>query len=189
MAHGTIIFLNGPTSSGKTTLAHALQASLDQPYYHLAQDTFTHLISKQHRASTYQALTNQSISAMHHTIALYSALGLPTIVDHVILDTPDERLWLRECVQLLHTHPVLFVGVECSLEELERRERTRGDRWLGQARAQRKHLYSQEVYDLTINTSTHTIAQCTELVQTALVHLEDCAAFRALFQRWFSIAA
>jgi chloramphenicol 3-O phosphotransferase len=46
---GKIIFLNGASSSGKTTLARALQARLERPAYHLAYDTFSQMASKAHR--------------------------------------------------------------------------------------------------------------------------------------------
>jgi hypothetical protein len=54
----------------------------------------------------------------------------------VLLDTPHDQSGLRECIAVLHEHPVLFVRVDCPLEELERREQQRGDRRLGQARTQ-----------------------------------------------------
>lgn len=135
MAKGVIIFLNGASSSGKTSLAHLLQAQLARPAYHLSQDLFTQMASKTHRMADFWAVTNTTISAMHHTIALFSDLGLDVIVDHVLLDTPHGQISLRECVQLLHAHPVLFVRVECPLEELERREQQRCDRRVGQARS------------------------------------------------------
>jgi chloramphenicol 3-O-phosphotransferase len=38
VAAGTVIFLNGASSSGKGTLAHALQASLDRMFLHVEMD-------------------------------------------------------------------------------------------------------------------------------------------------------
>jgi chloramphenicol 3-O-phosphotransferase len=40
MASGRIIFLNGSSSAGKTTLASTLQQLLDEPYQHIALDQF-----------------------------------------------------------------------------------------------------------------------------------------------------
>ena len=40
MASGTIIFLNGSSSSGKTTLAITLQESLAEPFYYVGLDQF-----------------------------------------------------------------------------------------------------------------------------------------------------
>jgi chloramphenicol 3-O phosphotransferase len=87
VAKGSIIFLNGTSSSGKTSLARLLQAKLARPAYHLSQDIFAQMASQAHRAADFWAVTNTTILAMHHTIALFSDLGLDVIVDHVILDT------------------------------------------------------------------------------------------------------
>ena len=40
MPKGNIIFLNGTSSAGKTTLSHKLQELLDEPYVHMALDQF-----------------------------------------------------------------------------------------------------------------------------------------------------
>ena len=41
MQKGKIIFLNGVSSSGKSTLAKTLQDRLEEPFYLIANDTFT----------------------------------------------------------------------------------------------------------------------------------------------------
>ena len=184
MSKGTIIFLNGTSSSGKTTLTRALQATLARPFYHLAHDLFSHLVSPTHRQADYWALLNQSMSAMHHTIALFSDLGLDVIVDHCLLDMPQEQTWLPECVHLLHTYPVLFVRVKCSLAELERREHARGDRQPGQARAQINQIHGHQVYDLTVDTEQSTPEECAARICAALHYPERWIAFHTLYERW-----
>ena len=180
MARGNVIFLNGPSSSGKTTLTQALQDRLPELYYHIASDTFSRMASRAHRTADFWAVTTKSMSAMHHTIALFSDLELGVIVDHVILDTPEGRALLLECVQLLHSYPVLFVGVECPLEELERRERQRGDRRSGQARYQFTHTFGHSVYDLTVDTYQHPTDHCADMILAALGAPESWRAFRTL---------
>ena len=46
MSKGKIIFLNGVSSSGKTTVAKELQARLSEPYCWLSVDSFIDTISK-----------------------------------------------------------------------------------------------------------------------------------------------
>jgi chloramphenicol 3-O phosphotransferase len=183
VAKGLIIFLNGTSSSGKTSLARLLQAKLACPAYHLSQDMFSQMASKTHRAADFWVVTNTTISAMHHTIALFSDLGLDVIVDHILLDTHDQ-IWLRDCVRLLHAYPVLFVRVECPLEELERREQQRSDRRLGQARAQIDKIHGHGVYDLTVDTYTQTLETCADQIVDALSQPARWRAFRTLHQRW-----
>ncbi len=184
MAKGLIIFLNGTSSSGKTSLARVLQAKLLRPAYHLSQDMFAQMASTTHRTTNFWAVTNMTITAMHHTIAVFSDLGLDMIVDHVILDTPLGQTSLRECVRLLHAHPVLFVRVDCPLEELERREQLRSDRRPGQARAQIDKIHGHGVYDLAVDTYAQALETCADQIIAALSHPERWSAFGTLHQRW-----
>ena len=184
MSRGTIIFLNGVSSSGKTTLTQALQDRLPDPYYKIDSDTFNHMAPRIHRNADFRAITNKSMSAMHHTVALFSDLGLNVIVDHVILDTLEGQASLHECVRLLHMYPVLFVRVTCSLEELERREQQRGNRRRGQARSQVDRIHGHGAYDLTVDTSHHTPETCADMIMAALGEPESWRAFRTLYERW-----
>jgi chloramphenicol 3-O-phosphotransferase len=183
MTQGTIIFLNGPSSAGKTTLTRTLQHKLDRPFYHLAYDTFNQMLPKTRRDFDYWANVRTLVSALHHTIGLFSDLGLGVIVDHVLLDTLEQRPSLAQCVQLLHTYRVLFVGVFCPIDELERRERARGDRRVGQARSQASHQYPQAIYDVTVDTFAQTPEACADSVLTALAQPSQWQAFHTLYRQ------
>lgn len=77
-----IIFLNGVSSSGKTTLAKALQAALPTPYFLLNSDTFYNMMPEKHRSiSTFV----KAMTGMSHAIKAYSDAGIDVIVDHVLL--------------------------------------------------------------------------------------------------------
>ena len=65
-------------------------------------------------------------------------------------------------------HPVLFVWVDCPLEELERRERARGDRSSGQAKWQYEHIHAHGVYDVTVNTHEMTSEACADAIVAML---------------------
>ena len=45
---GTIIFLNGTSSSGKTTILQALQDSLDEPFLDMGIDRFIRMLPKRY---------------------------------------------------------------------------------------------------------------------------------------------
>jgi chloramphenicol 3-O phosphotransferase len=49
--------------------------------------------------------------------------------------------------------PAYLVGVQCPLEVLEERERSRKNRTLGQARAQYEIIHKHVVYDKQVDTS------------------------------------
>lgn len=44
---GKIIFLNGPSSAGKTTLAYSLQSKLEEIYYRISVDDFMNMVDRQ----------------------------------------------------------------------------------------------------------------------------------------------
>ena len=182
MTKGTIIFLNGCSSAGKTTLARHLQSKLNDVYYRIAADDFMNMVDREKMRSDFYTRSGEALSAMHHTVKLFPDMGLHGIVDHVLLETPQEEFTTIECVRLLRTYPVLFVKVDCDLRELERRERERGDRPAGQARWQREHMHSRDIYDLRLDTGKQSADECTRLIAGFLKKKEQWSAFDRLYQ-------
>ena len=74
------------------------------------------------------------------------------LVEHIV-ETAD---WMSRLLRLLELHDVFFVGLHCPLVELERRERTRGDRRIGEARADFEITHSFCLYDLEIRSTDPT---------------------------------
>ena len=181
---GNIIFLNGTSSSGKTTLSKALQSKLVEPFYHISCDVFDSMAPHKADEVLFSSYLETSVSAMHHAIKLYSDLGINTIVDHVILDLTDKGDRLLECVNLLHRYPVIFVRVNCPLYELERREKSRGDRFNGLAKWQLENIHAHNTYDITVNTYENTIEECSEQIISMLNRIEECNAFTILKERY-----
>ncbi len=60
-------------------------------------------------------------------------------------------MWLDNLLSLITDLDVFFVGVHCSLPELERREMQRGDRRAGEARQDFESVHGITSYDLEIN--------------------------------------
>lgn len=179
---GTIIFLNGCSSAGKTTLALHLQSTLTDVYYRVAADDFMNMVDREKMRSDFFTRSGEALTAMHHTVRLFSDMGLHVIVDHVLMETPQEKFAAIECVRLLRTYPVLFVKVDCDLQELERRERERGDRQIGQARWQREHMHSHDIYDLKLDTSRQSADECTQQITCLLKRKAQWSAFDRLYQ-------
>lgn len=178
MHSGHIIVLNGTSSAGKSTLAKALQTLLPDPYLHVGIDTMVFALPKRYLnpplwqevfrytwppdgstdglAIDAGPLGHQLISGLHHAVAALAQTGNNVIVDHVLIDPR----WVQECAQVLGAMPTLFVGVYCPLEVVEQRERERQDRTLGQARAHIAKVHAHGVYDVTVDTSQATPAEC-----------------------------
>jgi chloramphenicol 3-O-phosphotransferase len=65
-----------------------------------------------------------------------------------------------ECVKDLENYPVIFVKVDCQMNELERREKERGDRPIGTAKWQYNKLFPQNEYDLIVDTHKDETDKC-----------------------------
>ncbi len=181
-----IVILNGTSSSGKTTLARALQAILDEPYLEAGLDRFLWALparylntSLWHEVFRYDwppdgdpagpvirpgPLGDRLVAGMHRAIAALTRAGNNVVADHVLLDAG----WLTDCARALKDCRVLFVGVVCPLDVLEERERSRGDRTLGQARAQFGLVHAHGAYDLEVDTSRLDPVACAERIRHAL---------------------
>ena len=171
MNKGKIIWLNGVSSSGKSTLVNELQKRLPNPYFCIAQDTFTDIIAPWFtgffNGINADDLWYTAIEAMYHTIKLYSDLGNNVIVDHVVLDQDDgkEQRYFNECMKILRGYPLMLVKVTCPLEELKLREIKRGDRDIGNSEGQVKQgLYPLDGYDIAVDTYANTTAECADMI-------------------------
>lgn len=121
MKSGHVIFLNGISSSGKTTIAKVLQEKLPEPYMYVAIDNYFHLYPNWFLNPTNQAgvmllekLTPAIVSGLHLSVAALAQAGNNVIVDHLLQD----KGLLEECVERWVEFDVLFVGVKCPLKEV-----------------------------------------------------------------------
>jgi chloramphenicol 3-O phosphotransferase len=151
---GKIILLNGASSSGKSTLARALQAELAEPFWHFSID---HLLAAhtlpQARIDSgefpWARLRPQFFNGFHRCLPALADAGNQLIVEHIV----ETEEWMQRLLRLLGHIDVFFVGVHCPLPELERRERARGDRGIGEARADFGTAHAFCEYDLEIDTT------------------------------------
>ena len=189
MSKGKIVFLNGVSSSGKTTLAKTLQARLPEPYCWLSVDSFIDTIGKKFledvefiTAGGYKWIF-KAMDAFHKSIKVFSDMGLNVIADHVFQDQPlwKEHGGLDDCLEILRDNDVLFVHVTCPVDELRRREKERGDRQIGQGEAQFAMLNPKdEIYDLTVDTYMSSKEECADEIIKLLEQPEKFTAFKTL---------
>lgn len=119
------------------------------------------------------------VSLYYATIKLFSEMGLNVIMDTVI----DNDKWFNDFYDLLSDHPILFVGVRCSKQELTRREQSRGDRLIGLAYSQFDNVYSYNEYDLEVNTEQFSPAECAEKILSYIKSDLEYSAFKKLSRR------
>lgn len=156
MSPGKIIFLNGVSSSGKTTLAKELQKRLTEDFLHLQLDAFIEMLPRTDDLEMFMKM----VSGMNKSIAAMSDEQNNLIVDHVLVD----KSWLDQCLTLLGGRYVLFIGLYCPLDELERREKRRDSRRQGFARAQIDNIHVGKIYDIELDTFNLSAVECVKQV-------------------------
>jgi len=162
MKKGRIIFFEGVSSSGKTTLAKALQARLPEPFFWLAGDTIWEMAPEKFK-NDMEVIFPKIDAATINTIKLFSDLGIDAIVDMVPVIKSN-----RKFADMLRKRPVLYVNVTCPLEELRRREQARGDRQVGLGESQLAGLSPQRTYDIIVDTHNSTIEECADRIMKML---------------------
>ena len=175
MRSGTIIFINGTSSSGKTGIVHALQDLLEEPFLEAGIDKFIWSLPKRYldrplwdqvlgKADKAGAAGHDLVRGMHRAIAALSQAGCNCISDHVLV----EPAWAKDCADLFAGLPAYMIGVKCPLEVLEQREVSRKNRTLGQARLQFPVIHKYVVYDLEVDTSLLSPEDCARSIQSRL---------------------
>jgi chloramphenicol 3-O phosphotransferase len=195
-----IIYLNGPSSSGKTTLAKALQHALAEPFLHVGIDKiigwmpekindwtggdaplgFSWKKSKDELGNPLQELQMgpyaQKIGETFREVVLALAkMGHRIIIDDVSFGKGQIDEWK----ETLQNFRVLWVGVNAPLSVLEEREKERGNRIVGSARGQFHKVHVGVVYDLEIDTHKSNFSENVAKIQALMgVHCQDTLLHR-----------
>ena len=145
---GKILLLNGASSCGKSTLAQALQRSLPLPVWHYSIDHLNAAnVLPQARIESgefpWPTLRQQFFDGFHRSIPALAGAGNHLIVEHIV----ETQAWMNRLLALLADFDVFFIGIHCPLQELERRERQRGDRRIGETRADFEVIHTFGRYD------------------------------------------
>jgi chloramphenicol 3-O phosphotransferase len=184
---GTIVFLNGASSSGKTSILRALQDLLEEPYLEAGIDKFIFMLPERYLErplwddvlglATCAGETGHSlVRGMHRAILSLARAGCNVLADHVLV----EPAWLCDCASLFDSLPAYLVGVRCPLEVLVERERSRKNRTLGQAAAQFKAVHAHAVYDVEVDTSVLNPQECAGRICEYLASGQPPQALRRL---------
>ncbi len=171
MKTGTIIILNGTSSSGKTSILKELQKQLPEPYLDAGIDKFIWMLPKRYLdrplwddvlgLAVEAGKTGEILfSGMHHAIAALAKTGNNVVADHVLV----EPSWVIECANLFADLEAYLIGIKCPLEVAEEREKQREDRTLGQAKAQYPLVHQHALYDVEIDTSRLSIQESTSKI-------------------------
>ena len=195
---GQIIILNGPPRSGKSSIATAIQETFEGVWMNLGVDGFMRMTPRRYQPGVglrpggdrpdLEPLVVVLYRAMYDSIATHSRLGLNVVVDaghHDEYSVP--RRILPDCARRLVGLPALFVGVRCPIEVvMERRRATWGalkseDGTVpAPVRLWQEAVHSPGIYDLEVDTSLLSSAECAATIWRQLGAGPPPTAFRRL---------
>lgn len=199
MKPGNIIILNGTSSSGKSSIVHALQEMMVEPYLDAGIDKFLWMLPKRYLnepdrwqevyeyiwpedkssdglAIKARPLAHRLMSGMHQSLAALACAGNNVVADHVL----TEPAWVQECARLFADLPAWLIKIDCPLAVLEQREQNRRDRTLGQARAQFHRVHAYDVYDFAVDTSRDITQVCAQKIKEWVLTGPSPTAFKLL---------
>jgi chloramphenicol 3-O phosphotransferase len=183
-----VIFLNGASSAGKTTLGAALQDASDEPYLLMGLDSVFEMVPAQwaggpmgaHRAQGFQylelpdedgkpmcgigygAVGLRMLRGFHRAVREFVLAGNRVVVDEMMLGPEVGEDWLVALEGL----DVFWVGVKCELDELERREAgRRGPK--GRARWSSQRVHDGMTYDRWVDTTGRDAEGCAREILAA----------------------
>jgi chloramphenicol 3-O phosphotransferase len=185
-----VVVLNGASSTGKTTIATAfrdqraaagdfwLLTGIDDALAKLtAEWTTVGSVHGEFEArgvrfeSTSEGTTvhvgdvgRQLLRVYRQAVGAAARLGLNVVVDEVLTDQTSWEDWSGP----LEGIDVVWVGVRCSPEAAQRRERARGDRYAGLSRAQSAVVHTFTNYDFELDTTTRAPSESVAALATRL---------------------
>ena len=125
---GRIIFLNGTSSAGKSTLAKALRPKLEPQFHYYASDQLANEDFRPLDKDVGYRWRQAFFDGFHRSIPAFAGVGIDLLVEHIV----EEQSWSDNLDVLLAPFDVFWVGVHAPPAEIERRERLRGNRQIGE---------------------------------------------------------
>ena len=168
MKKGPIIYLNGVTSSGKSSIAEALRQYMD--FYYLSDDLFEDHIADtpDYGAEGYWEKLSEAVFLMYRTAALFSDHGKTVVIDSMLLELPAFSPHYKRVLEIYKEHPLFVVDVHCPLDICRQRNLARSDRGEFQSQEQAAAMAQNIRYDLHLDTSAMTPDQCAREITSKL---------------------
>jgi chloramphenicol 3-O phosphotransferase len=190
---GQVVVLNGAPRSGKSSIVAAIQETFDGIWINLGVDQARAMTPPQlqpgvglrpgeetHPAAPFVSLL---YAALYDSVAAHSRLGLNVAVD---VGHHDAAI-LAGAARRLEGLPVLFVGVRCPIEVIMERRRASEPGAYATAEEHeqipppvlrwQREVHGAWVYDLEVDTSRQSPAECAAAIRERLAAAPAPSAF------------
>lgn len=164
MKKGRIIFLNGVTSAGKTSIVEALQERDDIFFYVVANDLFQEMVGDKYLRQDYWKHLSEVIIMMYHTAKLYSDMGKNVLIDGILVEREEIKPHYKQLLEILRDNPLDVVEVYCPLDICRQRNIIRGDRYETQSEEQAALMAKDIQYRVKVDTSVHSAGECADMI-------------------------
>ena len=164
MQKGRIIFLNGVTSSGKTSIVEALQEQEDIFFYVVANDLFEQMVGEKYLQQNYWKYLGDVIIMMYHTAKLYSDMGKNVLIDGILVEREEIKPHYMRLLEILKDNPLDIVEVYCPIDVCKKRNCMRDDRYETQSEEQLERMARNIKYSLKVDTSIYTSSECADII-------------------------
>ena len=164
MKKGRILFLNGVTSSGKTSVAEALQARRDVFFYVVANDLFEEMVGEIYLREDYWRYLGEVIMMMYHTAKLFSDMGKNVIIDSILVEREGVAPHYERMKEILGNNPLDIVEVYCPLDICRQRNIDRGGRYESQSDEQAELMAKDIRYSMRVDTSLLSPEECADKI-------------------------
>lgn len=164
MEKGKIVFLNGVTSSGKTSIVDAIQASSEEFYYVVANDLMEETIGDRYLREDYWKYLSEAIMMMYHTAKLFSDHGKNVLIDGILVERPELKPHYEKVEELFAGYPLYLIEVYCPLEICRQRNMERGNRGEDQSQWQHDIMAQHIPYYYSVNTHLNSSEVCARLI-------------------------
>jgi len=189
-----IIYLNGTSSVGKTTIAKALQDEMNEPFLRIGIDQIIFMMPEKvnnweggeaelgfswKKSIDEQGYPVQLLQvgpfavkmngAMREIVLALAKKGFNIIIDDVASEEGAYESWKAT----LKGYDVLWIGLIAPLDVIEKREKERGDRQVGQGRAAAGLVHKGFAYDLFLDTNASPLSETVQKIKQACKRKPD----------------
>jgi adenylylsulfate kinase/chloramphenicol 3-O phosphotransferase len=169
LKNGGIIYLNGVTSTGKTSIGQAIQNIADRNIYIFSNDIFADLASRKFIVRNFWYYLGDAILNMYYAAAAMAKNGTVVIIDGMLTNEPEliKRFGkshyetIKSCFNDIE---VCLVEVYCPLEECRKRNIKRGDRGEYQSHTQSEYMQKDIHHNFRVDTLKNSPEQCAKQI-------------------------
>jgi len=171
-----VIVLNGGSSSGKSSLARALQEALPHPWLRLGVDDLIEAMPARLTGPDGLVVRDDGsvevgpafIAVEEHWMAGIAAIaahgGRVLVEDNFVSGPAAQHRW----ASALSGIETRWIGVRCAAEVAAAREEARGNRVPGMAAKQAEEVHHGISYDVVVDTTSTSAAELAEQLHEAL---------------------